>query len=63
MSQYSCRNSLWLTGIEESEDEDVQQKVLDLFSTRLQLDSPVTSEQVDRVHRTGHPKWGLTDQY
>ena len=56
--QYSRRNSLRITGIEESEDEDVQQKVLHLFSTRLQLDTPVTSDQVDRVHRTGRPKLG-----
>ena len=54
--QYSRRNSLRISGIKETQSEDVAQKVLDVFNSKLDLDSPVTPDQVDRVHRVGPKK-------
>ena len=51
LEQYTRRNSLWISGLPESDNEDVGQKVLELCRYKLQI--PVTSSDIDRVHRVG----------
>ena len=51
--QYSRRNSLRISGLEEGKNEDIVEKVVDLFNNTMQVSPPVTQDQFDRVHRTG----------
>ena len=51
--QYRRRNSIKVSGIKESENEDIGERVLNLFNNRMKLKPPVTAEQIDRVQRTG----------
>ena len=51
--QYSRRNSIRIAGIEESDGEDVREKVMDVFSTTL--DTSIDVQEIDRVHRIGRP--------
>ena len=51
--QYSRRNSLRISGIEEGNSDDVEQKVLDLFNNTLSITPPVEAGSIDRVHRVG----------
>ena len=50
--QYRRRNSIRISGIKESENEGIGERVLNLFNNRIKLKPPVTAEQIDRVHRT-----------
>ena len=54
--QYSRRNSLRISGITESDNEVIGPKVLEFINTRLNLDSNVTNDQIDRMHRVGKPQ-------
>jgi hypothetical protein len=49
--QYSRRNSLRISGVQESNSEDIVEKTLDLFNSTMDLD--VSPEQIDRLHRVG----------
>ena len=53
LEQYSRRNSLRISGISESENEDVSKKVIDLVNDTLKVTPALTADQIDRVHRTG----------
>ena len=49
--QYSRRNSLRMSEVEEDENENVNQKVLDILNSKLDLESPVSIDNIDRIHR------------
>ena len=51
--QYSRRNSLRITGIKETDSENVEDKVLNLLNDKLELETPITVNHVDRIHRVG----------
>ena len=55
LEQYTRRNSVRISGINESSDEDCYDKVLSTLNTRLALTPPLTIENIDRLHRTGKP--------
>ena len=56
--QYSRRNSLRISGVDQNENEDVTEKVLSLFNNTMKLSPPVSMEHIDRVHRVGPVKPG-----
>lgn len=56
LEQYTRRNSLRISGMEETPEEDCYQLVLDLANTTLELDPPLTLLDIDRTHRTGTPQ-------
>ena len=60
--QYSRRNSLRISGLEEDQSEDVPQKVLDLFNDKMKVSPPVTPYHIHRIHRTGPEKTGVPRQ-
>ena len=51
--QYSRRNSIRITGIDESASEDISEKIIKLCNESLEVEPPVTLEQFDRIHRVG----------
>ena len=51
--QYSRRNSLRVSGIKESDSEDVVEQVINLFNDQMSISPPITAEDFDRVHRVG----------
>ena len=59
LEQYSRRNSLRITGIPETDEEDPVSKVMDLVNNTLQLNPPLELSEVDRVHRSGKPRSNL----
>jgi len=50
--QYSRRNSVRISGIEETANEDTDTKVLSIINKELKL-TDVTNEDIDRSHRVG----------
>ena len=58
--QYSRRNSLRISGVNETGNEDIGERVLGLFNKRMKLQPPITADEIDRVHRTGPMKEGAT---
>ena len=55
LEQYSRRNTLRVSGVLESENEDIVDNMLHLFNDKLELDPPLTHENIDRIHRVGKP--------
>ena len=55
--QYSRRNSLRISGLPESDTEDVVEESLKLFNNIMKVSPPIDLSEVDRGHRTG-PKTG-----
>ena len=53
MEQYSRRNTLRVSGVPESENDDIVDSMLHLFNGKLELDPPFTYENIDRIHRVG----------
>ena len=53
LQQYSRRNSLRISGIIETEYEDVCGVTLNTFKKELKVDPPVEVCSIDRVHRVG----------
>ena len=51
--QYSRRNNLRLHGIQETPDENLEEVVVTLMNKELQLDPPLASADIDRLHRIG----------
>ena len=60
--QYSKRNSLRNSGINETPSEYVVGKVVHLFNTTMKVTPPVTEDQFDRIHRVGPTANGQTRQ-
>ena len=56
MEQYSRRNKPRVSGIPETDSEDLNKKVTELINDKLQATPPVTLGQIDRVHRVGKKK-------
>ena len=57
--QYSRRNNIRINGIEQSDSENLDEKVLELFNDTMKVTPPVTLQQIDRVHRVGPQKDGV----
>lgn len=53
LEQYSRRNSLRITGLVESESEDILSTVLDVINVNTKLTPPIEASDVDRIHRVG----------
>ena len=53
LEQHTDRNSLRISGVPESEHEDVCGKVMGLCNGKLRI--PVKTSDIDRVHRVGRP--------
>ena len=52
LEQYSgLRNSIRISGIPETNDEDIQARVFDLFQHKMGVDTSITD--IDRMHRGG----------
>ena len=51
--QYSRRANLRFTGIEENAGEDTTKKVLQTLNETMQLEPPISREQIERSHRLG----------
>ncbi|ELT99035.1 hypothetical protein CAPTEDRAFT_212468 [Capitella teleta] len=51
--QYSRRNSLRLSGVAELPYEDPADVVLATLNTRMKLDPPLVTSELDRTHRVG----------
>lgn len=58
LEQYSRRNSMRISGLNEEENEDSFELVMNLANTKLALDPPLQPSDIDRVHRTGKPQAG-----
>lgn len=53
LEQYSRRNCLRLAGAPETENEDVVERTLQVFNDKMELDPPITMDEIDRIHRIG----------
>ena len=53
LQQYSRKPSIRVYGIPESEDEDTDQLLLQLFNKRMQLQPPVQLQEIEISHRVG----------
>ena len=51
MEQYSRRNSLRISGVMETESEDVVKKAMELFNDTMGV--TVEEDKIDRIHRVG----------
>ena len=56
LQQYSRRNSVRIFGIPENNEEDIQEKVLEIFRENLKLE--ITADHVDACHRVGKRSTG-----
>ena len=53
LQQYNRKPSIRVYGIPESEDEDTDQLLLQLFNKRMQLQPPVQLQEIEISHRVG----------
>ena len=53
LEQYTRRNSLRLVGVPETEGEDTTEVTLNVLNESLLLSPPLTSQELDRLHRVG----------
>ena len=51
--QYSRRNTLRINGVPDEEEEQLVDKMVYLFNTRMNVSPPITPEHIDRTHRIG----------
>ena len=51
LEQYSRRNSLRISGVDESDSEDVVEKTMNLIINMLGV--TMSTDQIDRMHRVG----------
>lgn len=58
--QYSRRNNLRVSGIQEQQDEDPYQLALDLANQKLKLTPAISISEIDRAHRVGAAESGKT---
>lgn len=58
LEQYTRRNSLRISGIPETPDENCYGKALSLANDQLKLNPPLTLSDIDRTHRAGPRKPG-----
>ena len=55
LEQYSRRNSMRLNGVVETEHEDLLATCMALFNSRMAVEPPIRSDDIDRIHRVGKP--------
>ena len=53
--QYSRRNTLRMSGVPESPEEDTTAKVINILNKKLNLSPPISIDSIDRLHRVGKP--------
>lgn len=53
LEQYSRRNSLRLSGVQERDGEDAAEVMLQILNSELKLEPPLSGSDIDRVHRVG----------
>ena len=59
LQQYSRKPSIRVYGIPESEDEDTDRLLLQLFNKRMQLQPPVQLQEIEISHRVGRNPNGV----
>ena len=60
LEQYARRNSLRLFGLPEEEGEDTATRAVSFINNTMQVEPPITMEDIDRVHRISKKKMTLT---
>ena len=53
--QYSRRNTLRMSGVPESHEEDTTAKVMNILNKKLNLSPPISIDNINRLHRIGKP--------
>ena len=53
LEQYTRRNSLRVTGLQEDPNENILDRTLHMFNSTMQVEPPITTNDIDRVHRVG----------
>lgn len=53
LEQYSRRNCLRISGVEENDNEDVVHETLKLFNEGMRVQPPIQLSDIDRIHRLG----------
>ena len=53
--QYNCRNTLKMSGVLESPEEDTGAKVTNILNKKLKLSPPISIDNIDRLPRVGKP--------
>lgn len=53
LEQYTRRNSLRVFGVPEEEGENTVELAISLINETMEVQPPITIEDIDRVHRTG----------
>ena len=56
LEQYTRRNSLRVSGIPESAEEDCEALTLATLNESLSLEPPLSLADIDRLHRVGRPR-------
>ena len=51
--QYTRRNSIRIMGLKKHENENISERVINLFNKKMSVVPPVTEEMIERVHRAG----------
>lgn len=60
LEQYSRRNSMRIEGIPETQGEDPYEVVVKLANETLNVDPPLSADDIDRTHRVGRREEGKT---
>ena len=50
---YSRRNSIRISGVEESDKEDILKETMTIFEEKMTLPTPIAASDIDRIHRVG----------
>ncbi|ELU00447.1 hypothetical protein CAPTEDRAFT_204891 [Capitella teleta] len=50
---YSRRNSLRISGVEESDKEDIIKETMTIFEEKIKLPTPIAASDIDIIHRVG----------
>ena len=53
LEQYTRRNSLRLTGLSETDNEDILKRTVDIMNNKMKVEPPLSANDIDRVHRVG----------
>ena len=55
LEQYTRRNSIRLTGLTETKDENVYDTVMAVLNEEMGVSPPISADEIDRIHRVGKP--------
>ena len=55
LEQYTRRNSIRLTGLTETKDENVYDTVMAVLNEEMGVSPSISADEIDRIHRVGKP--------